>query len=180
MPITSLFQNWDNGGVPVQQFGLITRISFVRWSSFFALMSAYAHFAVLRDWASYEKDLKKGINRFRWYEYSLSSSLIITLLFMVWGNFDFVQLSGCFVINWCTIMFGLEHEKMNSNKLPKDVDWSCFYYGALCGAVAWCILWGNALTDPDRGDYPWFAWAYLIGYQILFFTFPWNLWNQYR
>jgi hypothetical protein len=76
-------------------------------------------------------------------------------------------------------MFGLEHEKLNSNKARDDIDWSCFYYGSMCGAVTWLILWGNALTDPDNSEYPWFAWAYLIGYQILFFTFPWNLWNQY-
>jgi len=89
LPVTSLFQNWD-GGYPVQELGLIHKITMIKYTSYFALLSAAAHLAVLLFWDTYTSQLARGLNRFRWVEYSLSSSLIITLLFMLFGNFDFV------------------------------------------------------------------------------------------
>ena len=59
MPITSLFQTWD-GGYPVQVKGLVTNIVFMRWCSYFAGLSAAAHFTVLMNFDKYEADLKKG------------------------------------------------------------------------------------------------------------------------
>lgn len=53
------------------------------------MLAALDHLAVLYWWDTYEAQLKRGVNKFRWIEYGISSSLIITLLFMVWGNFDF-------------------------------------------------------------------------------------------
>ena len=126
-------------------------------------MSAAAHFMVLLNWDKYTNDLAKGMNRFRWFEYSLSSSLIIMLLFILWGNFDFVALSGLFVINAITCLFGDLHEKMNSGKSPKDVNWSAFIYGGMCGSVTWLVLYGKISRD-DYSRYPWYAWAYLVGY----------------
>lgn len=47
----------------------------------FLLISAVAHFVIgflkTRD---YEKYLKKGMNPYRWYEYALSSSIMIVIL----------------------------------------------------------------------------------------------------
>jgi len=179
MPVTSLFQNWDTGA-PVQALGLVTRITYVRFASYFALLSAAAHFAILWKWDVYTRDLAKGKQIFRWYEYSLSSSLIICLLYMIWGNFDFVQVSGVFMINWCTIMFGAEFEALNFGKKANEVDWTAFIYGALCGQVTWWILWYKIVTAADLSAIPIIAWVYIISYQIFFFSFPWNMWNQYR
>ncbi len=89
LPITSLFQNWD-AGYPVQVLGLVTRITFIKWCSAFAFISAGAHFTVLLCWDRYSADLALGRNSFRWFEYSFSSSLIITLLYMQFGQFDIV------------------------------------------------------------------------------------------
>lgn len=89
MPITSIFNNWDDM-YPEQVLGLVTRFNFVRVTSLFAFMSAAAHYTVLQNWDKYTSDLAKGLNRYRWWEYSMSSSLIIVLLMNLWGNFDFV------------------------------------------------------------------------------------------
>ena len=90
MPITSLFCNWDNNGIPEQVLGVVVEIVYIRWCSYFSLMSAVAHYNVLYFFDTYEAGLKKGVNRFRWWEYAFSGSLIMTLLFLVWGNLDWV------------------------------------------------------------------------------------------
>jgi len=77
-------------------------------------------------------------------------------------------------------MFGSEMEKLNSLKKPNAVNWSPFNYGGLCGMVVWAVMWVNILKDDDYSEYPWYAWAWLIGYQIFFFSFPWNLWNTFK
>ena len=40
-------------------------------------MSAIAHFIVYINKKKYIEDLQKGINYFRWYEYAISSSLMV-------------------------------------------------------------------------------------------------------
>lgn len=82
----------------------------MRWTSYFSFMSAAGHFAILHFWDYYTKGLAKGQNRIRWFEYMWSHSLIMTLLFMLWGNFDWIQLAGCYMVCALTIMFGDLHE----------------------------------------------------------------------
>lgn len=69
---------------------------------------------------------------------------------------------------------------MNKGKAASQVDWTCFYYGAICGTSTWWVMWYNILTDEYIDYYPWYAWAFLIGYNMFFYSFPWNLWNSYR
>lgn len=65
---------------------LLTRgmLPFCSVTSGFAWMSAAAHGIVLLFFHShYIPDLRRGINRFRWFEYAASSSLMIGLIAMV-------------------------------------------------------------------------------------------------
>jgi len=99
------------------------------------------------------------------------------LLMMLWGNFDFVVLSGILLINACMNLFGDLHETMNAGKEPEEVDWTAFIYGGIAGAVTWVVLWARIATDKYKSEYPWYAWAYVISYQALFFTFPIVMYN---
>lgn len=163
MPITSVFNNWDTG-YPEQELAVVFRYNFVRVTSLFAFMSAAAHFIVLQNWQRYETDLAKGMNRFRWFEYSLSSSLIICLLMNLWGHFEWVVILGVFISNGLMNLFGDLHEILNSGKAPKDVEWSAFWYGSFAGGVTWCCLWAGIARDPNKTEYPWYAWAYILMY----------------
>jgi hypothetical protein len=179
MPVTSIFTNWDQG-YPVQKRAVLFRYNFVAASSLFALMSAAAHFLVLIYWEKYERDLKKGMNRFRWIEYAFSSSLILILLMACWAHFEWVELLGVFVINAMMCLFGDLHEVMNSGRKPCHVNWWAFHYGGLCGMVPWGAIWGWVFASPFRDRYPWYAWAYLFIYQAVFFSFPFVMYGQYR
>lgn len=120
------------------------------------------------------------MNRFRWAEYSISNSIMITLLFTLWGNFDFVQVSGCFCLGICTIAFGDLHETLNSGKKPKDVNWYCFYYGGLCSLLVWAIMSYEILRIPDRDLVPWWVWIFVAIYFAFFNCFPYTMIQQYR
>ena len=61
----------------------------------FLLISAAAHFLIslpkkLNE--KYGKDLELGINQFRWFEYSLSSSIMIVLISTLFGIYDIASL----------------------------------------------------------------------------------------
>jgi len=70
-------------------------------------MSAFAHMIVLLNKERYITDLRKGINYFRWYEYSISSSLMIVLIAMLFGMYDVVSLILLASVNACMNLFGL-------------------------------------------------------------------------
>jgi len=105
-----------------------------------SIMSGCQHGACLYYWDYYTSNLAKGLQRFRWFEYSFSASIIMTLLFALWGNLDFVQTSGCFVLNMCTMYFGDMHEVLNQGCSKKEVNWSAFWYGAFTGIAPWCVM----------------------------------------
>lgn len=75
LPLTTAFTDWSRG-FPLQQLQTRGTIPFAAVTSGFALMSAAAHFTVLALFPVYVADLRRGINRFRWYEYAASSSLM--------------------------------------------------------------------------------------------------------
>jgi hypothetical protein len=82
-------------------------------------MSAAGHYSILSFWDTYERDLKRSLQRFRWTEYQLSASLIMTLLFTTWSYSNFIQVSAVFMISAMCIQFGDLHELLNAGK-PKD------------------------------------------------------------
>ena len=65
---------------------------------------------------------------------------MIVITFWAWGNLDWVQISGCFLINMLMCFFGDLHEVMNAGKKPQDVDWTAFKYGCFAGIIPWLIL----------------------------------------
>lgn len=137
---------------------------------------------MLNNWERYEADLKKGLNRFRWIEYSLSASLIMTLLFLLWGNLDWTQVLGCFISNMLMCWFGDMHELMNSGKAKDEVDWSAFWYGSLVGVTPWVMMIIEIVRIFkifDSSVVPWWVWLFVLEYFLLFFTFPYTMFAQY-
>lgn len=53
------------------------------------------------------------MNRFRWYEYALSSSLIIVLIAMLFGVYDIGAIILVAVVNASMNFFSLDMEEIN-------------------------------------------------------------------
>lgn len=88
-------------------------------AAIFLLMSAFAHFLVLVAGfkKNYIANLNNGINYVRWYEYALSSSVMICTITILFGCYDLGTHICLFLVNASMNLFGLLMEKENSPQL---------------------------------------------------------------
>ncbi len=89
----------------------------------FLLISAVAHFSLATfgyNW--YVKNLKKGMNPARFYEYALSSSLMIVLIGMLVGVWDLGAMIVMFGINAMMNLFGIMMELHNQTTQKDRLD----------------------------------------------------------
>lgn len=56
VPITAFFVDWSSG-YPEQTPSVLHRIGVLRYASYFCLMSAVGHWAILRFWDKYTTEL---------------------------------------------------------------------------------------------------------------------------
>ena len=90
----------------------------------FLFISAAAHALISipkKTNEKYNADLEKGINQFRWFEYAISSSIMIVLISTLFGIYDIASLVLIFIVNATMNLFGLVMEQMNSGKSKNDV-----------------------------------------------------------
>ena len=168
-------------GFPEPALQLRGTLPFVAVTSGFAFLSAAAHFAVLLGFKRYLKDLKEAqINRFRWYEYALSSSLMIALIAMLFGMWDCISLVLLASVNACMCLFGMDHELLNGKRAAEHVQWEPFWYGCFAGVVPWAATLAYLAASPSLSSVPGFVWAIVVVYFIFFNTFPINMYLQYR
>jgi len=177
--IMSYFLKFDNGLVtdPKPLFDLPFGILVAS----FLFISAAAHFIISlpkKTNETYNKGLSKNINQFRWYEYSLSSSIMIVLIAVLFGVYDIGALILIFLLNASMNLFGLLMEKMNEGK--EKVDWLPFIFGSVAGLGAWVIiaLYGFGNSDPSL--VPSFVYILAASYFIFFNLFPVNMVLQYK
>ncbi len=147
----------------------------------FPLISAIAHFAIAyprND--SYNENLKKGMNPYRWYEYAFSSSIMIVLIATFVGVWDFWSLAMIFILNAMMIMFGYLMEFVN--QYTEKTNWIPYVLGCISGGTPWVVLYayfiaaiGSVDTNP-----PAFVYFILFIYFILFNIFAINMVLQYK
>ena len=143
----------------------------------FLLLAAFDHFATatyVRD--TYEDDLRSGINRFRWAEYSFSATLMVILIAFYSGITDVTAVLAIIGANVAMILFGWLQERMNppgrtsTTMLP-------FWFGTIAGVAPWVAIWVNVIGAPDV---PGFVYGIVVAELVLFFSFGLNQWLQYR
>ncbi len=143
-------------------------------------LAALDHLSVgtfARGW--YERNVSRGMNPARWWEYSISASLMIVLISMLTGVSDVVALFGLFGVNAAMIFFGLVMERTN---LDRDgVDWAPFAFGCVAGAVPWiAIVIQFALAEVNADGVPGFVYGIFVSLFLLFNCFALNMWLTFR
>ena len=148
----------------------------------FLLLSALAHGLIsipkkIND--MYNRDLEKGINKLRWIEYALSSSVMIVLISYLFGIWDIATLTVIFIVNASMNLFGLVMEQLNSGK--EKVNWGPFIWGSIAGLAPWIaiIFYMTGATAEATAQTPWFVWAIVGTYFVAFNSFPINMILQY-
>jgi hypothetical protein len=148
----------------------------------FLLISAAAHYLlaspVIYPW--YVKNLKRHINYVRWYEYALSSSVMIVVIAMLSGMFDLPSLVLIFALNATMIFFGLMMEL--HNQTTDKTNWTSFNLGVFAGIVPWVVIFwyfSGAVANSDDAV-PRFVYGIIASLFVFFNVFAVNMFLQYR
>jgi uncharacterized membrane protein len=147
----------------------------------FPLISAVAHFVIAYPKnKSYNEHLKNGMNPYRWYEYAFSSSIMIVLIALFLGIWDFWSLVMIFVLNAMMIMFGYLMEVVNQR--TEKTNWSAFILGSISGGTPWVVLYAYfiAAVRSTGLNPPTFVYMILFIYFFLFNIFAINMVLQYK
>ena len=163
---------------------LITLSAVGAFVASFLLMSAIAHLLIAYPLnKSYIRNLKRGINKVRWFEYAFSSSVMITLIALFFGVWDFWSLFMIFMANGIMNMFGLMMELYNvyTREKGEKTKWTPFILGIVIGAVPWIVITAYFInTSVIGGEIPWFVY-WIYGIELFFFnTFAINMVLQYK
>lgn len=146
----------------------------------FLLISAIAHGLIVLNKNTYTADLQKGINKFRWFEYVFSSSIMIVLIATLFGIYDIASLILIFIVNAAMNLFGLVMEQLNSGTEKTKVNWGPFAWGSIAGIAPWIAILIYMFGTGNFSLVPWFVWAIVITYFVAFNTFPVNMILQYK
>ncbi len=147
----------------------------------FLLLSALAHLALSTfGFKWYVAKLKSGMNPARFYEYALSSSLMIVLIGMLVGVTDLGALILMFGINAMMNLFGNLMEL--HNQTTSKTDWTAFLYGCIAGIVPWIVIFlyfYGSLASSDAKP-PAFVYAIVPTIFVFFNIFAVNMVLQYK
>jgi hypothetical protein len=127
---------------------------------------------------TYERDLRRGINRFRWVEYSFSATIMVVLIALYAGVVDVAALIGIIGANVAMILFGWLQESANP---PGGTDTTRtmkpFWFGCVAGAAPWVAIGLNLLAAEEV---PGFVVGIFVSLFVFFNSFALNQWLQYR
>jgi hypothetical protein len=138
----------------------------------FLMLSAAAHLALaspaLHRW--YERNVSRGINPARWFEYAFSSSLMIVVIAMLAGIYDIASLLLIFALNATMILFGWLMEL--HNQTTARTKWTTYWFGCIAGAVPWIAI---AIYLLGAADPPAFVYAIFASLFVFFNVFAINM-----
>ncbi len=147
----------------------------------FLYLAAIDHLLVASRWGRpfYERNLAQGINYVRWWEYSISASLMIVLIAMLAGTRELTALVAVFGANAAVMYFGLLMER--GSRPGKGADWWPFWLGSVIGLVPWIVIGIQLIrAQAETGSVPGFVFAIFASLLFLFALFPVNMALQYR
>jgi hypothetical protein len=178
LPVTSFFWNdAPNNRLDVTRLDRMFDVSVAWAGATFLFLSALFHFIVSTVGRSkYDGEIAAEQNRFRWVEYSISSTLMILTICLVFGIGDVAGLIGIAGANVAMILFGWIMEVVN--KPGREVWWTPFWFGCIAGIVPWIALFFY-VVGPGSNT-PSFVYGIFVSLFIFFNLFALNQWLQYR
>jgi len=147
----------------------------------FLLISAVAHFYLATiGKKKYLANLAKGMNPTRFYEYALSSSLMIVLIGMLSGLWDLGAIILIFGINAMMNLFGIMMEY--HNQYTEKTSWLSFIYGSIAGIIPWIVIFLYFFGSVNSGGEGPPTFVYIINPTLFVFfnIFAVNMVLQYK
>lgn len=163
IPLSTQFLATDSSGDLYQNLVVQWNVPLAAVSSLFALICACSLINNLVNWGSYTCNMKRSVNHNRWYEFALSSSIIVSLILMLFGVRDVYSLVALVSINSAMCLFGDIFEVMNVGHSPKDLDWSAFLFATGAALYSWTLLAVYVGNSPGIVQtVPGFVWGLLL------------------
>ena len=125
---------------------------------------------------TYDDDLRAGINRLRWVEYSFSATLMVLLIALYTGIDGISALIGIAGANVAMILFGWLQESTNPPG-RSTVTMRPFWFGCIAGAAPWVAIGYNLVAAEEV---PGFVVGIFVSLFLFFNSFALNQWLQYR
>jgi len=178
LPVTSFYWNdAPNNRLDISRLDRVFDVPIAWAAAVFLFLSAFFHLIVATVGRSkYESEIQAEQNRFRWVEYSISSTVMILAICLVFGIGDIAGLLGIAGTNAAMILFGWIMEVVN--KPGQKVWWTPFWFGCIAGIVPWIGLLFYLLGPGS--DMPGFVYGIFISIFIFFNLFALNQYLQYR
>jgi hypothetical protein len=181
-PIFTNFLRFDKTALTlVPNPTLVYNLRFGPAVAVFLLLSAAAHLALSTfGFKWYVAKLKSGMNPARFYEYALSSSLMIVLIGMLVGVTDLGALILLFGLNAMMNLFGILMEL--HNQTTKTTNWTSFIFGCIAGIIPWIVIFVyfyGSLGSSDAKP-PAFVYAIVPTIFVFFNIFAINMVLQYK
>ncbi len=182
LPIETNFLKFDPGGnALIKATETVVEVPLGPLIALFLFITAFAHLSLATyGYGWYVRKISKGMNPARWYEYAVTSSIMIMVLAMLTGIFDIAALLLIIAANASMNLFGLMMER--HNQATEKTDWTSFYFGSFAGAIPWVVIilyfTGAIYTNADT--IPTFVYVLIIVLLAFWITFPINMVLQYR
>lgn len=146
----------------------------------FFFLSALAHIFIVTVYSKkYADDLKKGINKARWYEYSVSASVMMVAISLLVGIYDLATLVAIFGLVSIMNLLGLVMEV--HNQTTKKTGWLSYNIGCWAGIIPWLIVAYTMWLGADNGSKaPDFVYWIFVSIFIFFSCFAINMILQYK
>jgi hypothetical protein len=147
----------------------------------FMFISAAFHFLIATLlYEKYVKHLENHINPYRWYEYSLSASLMIVIIAMLTSIYDVGTLLALFTLTAVMNLMGLMMEMYNQK--TEYTNWTAYIIGCIAGIVPWIVIFVSLIGGivKSDGQVPDFVIWIFVSIAIFFNLFAINMFLQYK
>jgi len=182
LPVTRSYPFFDTNTMAITPASeTLFEVQIAPLIALFLLISAAAHvFIGSILYEKYVKYLKKGMNPYRWYEYSISASLMIVIIAMLTTIYDIGTLLALFTLTAVMNLMGLIMEL--HNQTTKKTNWTSYIIGCIAGIVPWIVIFISILggTSASGESVPDFVIGIFVTIAIFFNLFAINMFLQYK
>lgn len=161
------------------------RVSLAWLVAVFFFISAFAHLSIATYYnKNYNANLLRGLNKARWWEYSISASIMLIAIAMLVGIYDLGALVLIFGLGAVMNMMGLMMETHNLGVLERGdkPNWLSFKLGSFAGVIPWLIIalgfyWSSRFSGAQP---PTFVYWIYVSIFVFFNCFAINMVLQYK
>ncbi|HEU4966513.1 MAG TPA: heliorhodopsin HeR [Candidatus Saccharimonadales bacterium] len=181
LPVTGTFLRFDADTKHLEPASTtLFHIQLPYLVALFFFLSALAHITVATVYnRTYNSNLKLGVNKARWIEYSLSASVMMAAIGMLVGVYDLSSLVMLFVLAAIMNLMGLVMEV--HNQTTAKTSWLSYWIGCLAGAVPWLVIAFYMWLGAHEGSRaPTFVYWIFVSIFAFFSCFAVNMVLQYK